>query len=56
VPPKDPAALVAAAGSLHADASLRAELGSRARSYAEATFELETIADRFEQVLEAPGR
>lgn len=56
VPPKDPSALVAAAGSLHADASLRTELGNRARSYAEAAFDLETIADRFEQVLEAARR
>jgi colanic acid biosynthesis glycosyl transferase WcaI len=52
VPPKDPEALIAAAGTLHDDAGLRAELGGRARSYAEATFDLDRIADRFEQVLE----
>jgi glycosyltransferase involved in cell wall biosynthesis len=49
--PKDPQALISAAGALHADEGLRAELGRRARSYAEATFDLEVIADRFEQVL-----
>jgi glycosyltransferase involved in cell wall biosynthesis len=51
VPPKDPQALIAAADALHADEDLRAELGRRARSYAEATFDLEEIADRFEEVL-----
>lgn len=51
VPPKDPEALIAAAGTLHADEGLRAELGGRARSYAETTFDLERIAHRFEQVL-----
>lgn len=53
VPPKDPKALLAAASTLHADAPTRTELGQRARSYAEATFDLERIADRFGQVLEA---
>ncbi len=52
VPPKEPGALIAAAGTLHADERLRSELGRRARSYAEATFDLEQIADRFERVLE----
>jgi colanic acid biosynthesis glycosyl transferase WcaI len=52
VPPKDPAALVAAAEALNADGELRAALGRQARSYAEATFDLERIAERFEQVLE----
>jgi glycosyltransferase involved in cell wall biosynthesis len=52
VPPKDPEALIAAASTLHGDDGLCAELGRRARSYAEATFDLERIADRFEQVLE----
>ena len=56
VPPGDPEALRTAAGTLHAEASLRAELGSRARSYAEATFDLEQITDRFEEVLEAARR
>jgi colanic acid biosynthesis glycosyl transferase WcaI len=52
VPPNDPEALIGAAGTLHADEGLRAELGGRARSYAETVFDLERIADRFEQVLE----
>ena len=52
VPPNDPESLVGAARTLHGDAGLRAELGGRARSYAEGTFELERIADRFEQLLD----
>lgn len=52
VPPNDPQALVSAAALLHADKAMGAELGARARSYAETTFDLGTIADRFEQVLE----
>jgi colanic acid biosynthesis glycosyl transferase WcaI len=56
VPPKDPEALVAAAGALHADEGLKAELGRRARKYAETVFDLETIADRFEEVLEGARR
>jgi len=53
VAPKEPRALIAASGTLHTDDALRAELGRRARSYAEAAFDLERIADRFEQVLES---
>ncbi len=52
VPPADPDALVAAAGVLHADEGLRLELGRRARAYAEATFDLSQVTDRFEEVLE----
>jgi glycosyltransferase involved in cell wall biosynthesis len=52
VPPNDPQALVSAAALLHADKAMGAELGARARSYAETTFDLGTIADRFERVLE----
>lgn len=52
VPPKDPEAFVTAAAALHADSSRRAELGRSARAYAETTFDLTRIADRFEQVLE----
>ncbi len=37
---------------LHADEGLRLELGRRARAYAEATFDLSQVTDRFEQVLE----
>jgi len=56
VPPNDPEALVEAARTLYADEGLRAELGGRARSYAETTFDLARIADRFEQVLERVER
>jgi colanic acid biosynthesis glycosyl transferase WcaI len=56
VPPQDPEALIAAARTLHADEGLRAELGGRGRLYAETTFDLGRIADRFEQVLERAKR
>ena len=52
VPPDDPRALVAAAEELLADSGRRAKLGRAARSYAETTFDLDGIADRFEEVLE----
>ena len=51
VPPRDAQALVAAAEELSADPERRAELGRAARAYAERTFDLAAIADRFEQVL-----
>jgi colanic acid biosynthesis glycosyl transferase WcaI len=54
VPPKDPDALLDAAAALHVDAPRRAVLGRSARVYAERKFDLERIADRFEQVLAAP--
>jgi colanic acid biosynthesis glycosyl transferase WcaI len=56
VPPDDRSELLEAAGALRADEGRRQELGARARSYAEATFDLEQIADRFEQVLERSKR
>jgi colanic acid biosynthesis glycosyl transferase WcaI len=56
VPPGDAEAMVNAAGALLADPELRAELGRRARAYAEATFDLAAIADRFEEVVEAARR
>jgi colanic acid biosynthesis glycosyl transferase WcaI len=56
VPPRDPVALVAAAVKLRAETELRDELGRQARSYAEAVFDLERIADRFEQILERATR
>jgi colanic acid biosynthesis glycosyl transferase WcaI len=52
VPPSDPGALLAAADALRADPARRVELGRRARAYAEAVFDLEQIADRFEEILE----
>jgi colanic acid biosynthesis glycosyl transferase WcaI len=56
VPPRDSRALVAAAAELLADSGRRAELGRAARSYAEATFDLAAITDRFEEVLERVRR
>jgi putative colanic acid biosynthesis glycosyltransferase WcaI len=56
VPPRDARALVAAAEELLADSERRAELGRAARSYAEATFDLDGITDRFEEVLERVRR
>ncbi len=50
VPPTDNAAFVAAAKELLGDASRRTEMGLHARAYAESTFDIETITDRFEQV------
>ena len=52
VPPRDPEALVAAADALRADPVRRGELGRHARAYAEVVFDLERIADRFEEILE----
>lgn len=42
---------VAAASKLASDGALRARLGANARRYAEQTFDIESIAERFEQVL-----
>jgi glycosyltransferase involved in cell wall biosynthesis len=56
VPPRDTRAFVAAAQELSADSERRAELGRAARSYAEATFDLDGITDRFEEVLERVRR
>ena len=53
VPPKDSFAFVAEAQRLHGDVERRQELGRRARAYAEAAFDIEAIADRFEEVLGA---
>jgi glycosyltransferase involved in cell wall biosynthesis len=56
VPPRDPHALVAAAEQLLADSGRRTELGRAARAYAETTFDLAAITDRFEEVLERVRR
>jgi colanic acid biosynthesis glycosyl transferase WcaI len=53
VPPRDGAALVAAANELLADRERRAELGSAARAYAQRVFATDAIAERFERVLAA---
>lgn len=52
VPPDDGEALFAAADRLLNDSDLAAELGGSARSYAERTFDITLIGDRFEHVLE----
>jgi glycosyltransferase involved in cell wall biosynthesis len=52
VPPREPRALVEAAEELAADSRRRMELGRAARSYAETAFDLDGIADRFEEILE----
>jgi colanic acid biosynthesis glycosyl transferase WcaI len=56
VPPRDVDALLAAAAELLGDPQLRTELGEAARAYAEATFDLEAITDRFEEILERARR
>ena len=52
VRPRDPAALVSAAQRVLDDNALRAELGRSGRAYAEASFDLDAVAERFERVLE----
>ena len=54
VEPGDEADLIAGATRLLASGSLREELGSQARRYAEDNFDVATIADRFEPILD-PG-
>jgi colanic acid biosynthesis glycosyl transferase WcaI len=54
VEPGDETELVAGAARLLADEGFRAEAGSRARRYAEEHFDIATIADRFETILD-PG-
>jgi len=56
VPPHDAPALCAAAEALLDDEPRRSELSQRARAYAEATFDLEGIASRFEELLERVTR
>jgi colanic acid biosynthesis glycosyl transferase WcaI len=51
VEPDDTEGFVAAAAKLRADAHLRAMLGANGRAYAERVFDLERIADVFEEVL-----
>src|SRR5207248_10880749 len=52
VRPGDTPAFLAAAERLREDTELRAELGGRARAYAESAFEIDSVAGRFEDVLE----
>ena len=51
VAPDDEAGFLAAANDLMADADLRARMGANARAYAEATFQIDGIADAVERVL-----
>ena len=52
VRPGDAPAFLAAAERLREDGELRAELGGRARAYAETAFDIDSVAGRFEEVLE----
>jgi glycosyltransferase involved in cell wall biosynthesis len=52
----DEAGLVAGATRLLGDRGLRDELGRRARRYAEENFDVATIADRFEPILDPAAR
>jgi colanic acid biosynthesis glycosyl transferase WcaI len=51
VTPEDTTGVVAAISRLLDEPSERAQMGARARAYAERTFDLGTIADRFESLL-----
>lgn len=51
VKPDDSEGFVAGAKRLMEDAALRAEMGAAARAYAERTFAIETITDKFEKAL-----
>ena len=53
VDPDDAEGLVEGARRLLDDAELRERLGAAGRAYAERTFDIEAIADRFESVLES---
>ena len=52
VRPGDTPAFLAAAERLREDTELRAELGGRARAYAQTAFDIDSVAARFEEVLE----
>lgn len=52
VPPGNSSVLVAAAARLLQNEEARAELGRRARAYAETTFDVAAVTRRFEEVLE----
>jgi glycosyltransferase involved in cell wall biosynthesis len=54
VDPADVDGFIAAARRLVADPGLRARLATSGRRYAEAKFDIEAIADRFERVLYPP--
>ena len=51
VEPDDAEGLIAGARRLLEDDALRAQLGANGRAYAERTFDIAAIGDRFEEVL-----
>jgi len=51
VPPLEIEAFLAAADQLLEDAQLRERLAANARTYAEKTFDIESICDRFEAII-----
>jgi len=53
VPPHDHEAFLAVAERLRVDTKLRAAASANARRYAEHTFDIESIADTFEALLDA---
>lgn len=56
VRPGDSRAFVQAAETLIGDSELREDLARRGRAYAEAAFDVDSVAERFEQVLERASR
>jgi glycosyltransferase involved in cell wall biosynthesis len=52
VDPGEPDGLADAADRLVSDGALRAELGGRARAYAEATFDIGSVGTSFETIIE----
>jgi colanic acid biosynthesis glycosyl transferase WcaI len=56
VPPQDPQALLTTAEALLEDEQLRRDLSRRARAYAEATFDIDAVVTRFEEVFERATR
>jgi len=51
VPPSDENAFIQAAGRLSFDKALREKMAGNGRSYADSTFDIEKITDRFEDVI-----
>ena len=55
VPPEEPEELLAAVERLMADDGLRQKYGKNARKYAESTFDIEKITDKFEEIFQGMG-
>jgi len=53
VPPTDAEAFVAAGESLHSDAERRTHMSANARAYAERTFDIDRVCDRFEGIFQS---